>query len=417
MAEVQAYDQVNGDLIYNGTRIFLGIINGYLTYGYTLFPVKRVRIYTNNSSFSVNIVDSDFLGYEFNDFESKKFFSKKEGTYAYDFGLSPGDRQYYENTKSIGYPYDFAKKYEAIENFDIFKNKQKVVNNLINFRLSKYLKYTIGLEFETCIGIIPEDICFRDGLIPLRDGSISGNEYSTVVLNGNEGLNLLKQQISTLNEYTEFNNACSLHIHFGGFPLEPDKIYSLYSLCYILQKNLSKYLPKYTFNTSKWKPTKKDYCKLIPKLCSFIEFYHYFVGVRYFGDLTQPHPNDVERKRKWQINTRYYWINFINAICYNVNKTLEFRMLRPTYNFHKILFWIYIFNAILMYAEKYNVNIDSQLTILDVLNDIYPKDICVELLSDLSVLKIILSEQEAAGDFIGERFDIEDLLLNPNSLI
>jgi hypothetical protein len=57
------------------------------------------------------------------------------------------------------------------------------------------------------------------GLIPLRDGSITGIEFSTVVLQGNEGLNLLKQQVEALNANTIFDKDCSLHIHFGGLNL------------------------------------------------------------------------------------------------------------------------------------------------------------------------------------------------------
>ena len=79
----------------------------------------------------------------------------------------------------------------------------------------------MGFEFETSAGIIPEEIALRDGLVPLRDGSISGLEYSSVVLTpDNDGLSLLKQQLETLRQYTSFNKECALHIHFGKFPMK-----------------------------------------------------------------------------------------------------------------------------------------------------------------------------------------------------
>ena len=67
--------------------------------------------------------------------------------------------------------------------------------------------------------------------------------------------------------------------------------------------------------------------------------YRYFVGRNFYGSFMQAHPQDKERKRKWNVQNRYFWCNFINALCYKVNKTIEFRFLRPTYNFKKILVW------------------------------------------------------------------------------
>ena len=67
-----------------------------------------------------------------------------------------------------GFPYSFDKRYEAVESFCLFDGKQRVLDKNTEYTLSKYLKYTFGLEFETSMGYIPEDICFRDGLIPFQ---------------------------------------------------------------------------------------------------------------------------------------------------------------------------------------------------------------------------------------------------------
>lgn len=208
-------------------------------------------------------------------------------------------------TRGIGdFPYSFNRKYEAIENFNIFKGKQKIIDTSVMYDLSKYLKYSFGLEFETSQGYVPEELCFRDGLIPLRDGSISGLEYSTVVLKGNKGIQLLHQQLETLKKHTYFNKECSLHIHFGEYMLDPEKLYSLYYVCLSLEGELSRMLPQYTFESSSYKKNGKDYCKRLPSFMSFEHMYESLVGRKFFGELTQPHPCDVERKRKWQINTR-----------------------------------------------------------------------------------------------------------------
>ena len=136
--------------------------------------------------------------------------------------MSKKDAIFAKYCRGRNFPYHFRKEYEAVNNLETFKDRQKVRYDF-EFPIENFIKYSFGLEFETSNGIIPEEICFADGLIPLRDGSISGNEYSTVVLQGHKGFNLLYQQLETLRKYTRFDKECSLHIHFGGFPLEPKR--------------------------------------------------------------------------------------------------------------------------------------------------------------------------------------------------
>lgn len=385
-------------------------ICGYFVYGYTITPIQPVKIYTKDTGWRNAYVPENKLKEHF-------VYHKGWGEWFLDFNVPLKELVAAKYVKESGYPYTFAKRYEAIENFSIFEGKQEIKENKY-FPISKYFKYTFGLEFETCTGIIPEDICFRDGLIPLRDGSIAGNEYSTVVMQGNEGFNLLYQQIKTLREYTRFDKECSLHVHIGGFPLVPEKILSLYNLCYILQSTFKTILPRYTFYTSKYKASGKDYCKLLPSAYNdFNCYYHQFVGKNFYGDLHQAHPDDIDRARKWQIHQRYYWANLLNLICYKVNKTMEFRMLRPTYNLEKILFWMYIFNAILMFAEEHNITKTDRITLQQILEVIYPKELCDELMINFYKCQICSDEQTKYGDYIGARTDIEDEFFDKDKII
>lgn len=202
-----------------------------------------------------------------------------------------------------GFPYTFSRRYEAIESFNIFEGRQKVINPE-SFDITPYLHYTFGLEFETSMGYVPENLCFRDGLIPLRDGSISGLEYSTVVLGGNEGLSLLKQQVETLKKYTAFNKECSLHVHLGGFPLNPDAIYRAYLICKFLEGEIENIVPPLTFKSGQYKENGKDYCMKLRTYRNFNQMYEHLVGRRFFGSFTQPHPLDLNREAKWRIPTR-----------------------------------------------------------------------------------------------------------------
>lgn len=295
------------------------------------------------------------------------------------------------------FPYNFPKKYEALESFQIFKNKQ-VIANPHTVPFAEHLHYTFGLEFETSEGYIPEDICFQDGLIPLRDGSISGLEYSTVILNGEQGLNLLEQQLKHLKKYTNFNKECSLHVHMGGFPLDADKLYRLYALCKYLEPDILKYVPRLTFKTAEYKANQKDYCKRLPSFECFEDLYAGLVGTKFFGDFYQAHPNDIARKAKWNVPTRYYWLNLVNALCYTVNKTVEFRFLRPTFSFEKITLWLFILNGILLYAESSN-RYTNYLT--EVIDKVYPEPVAKYVKDGLNKLSLVTSNQDANGDYIG----------------
>lgn len=241
------------------------------------------------------------------------------------------------------------------------------------------LKYSFGLEFETCCGYVPMHECLDKGLIPLRDGSIAGIEYVTIPFSGSEGISRLKSVVDILRETTAFDKECALHIHFGGFPVKEDKIYALYKLLYGLQQPMNYMFGwDWAYNTQRYKRNEKNYCSSLPYLNSFEELYSYLVGRPYFGNLYQPHPYDLENHSKWNIRSRYYMCNFINMLCFNKAKTIEFRFLRPTYHWGVIQFWIYLFNNILQYAEQYTkeiiaTNVDDinyEKLILDLSKDI-----------------------------------------------
>lgn len=366
--------------------------------------LARCLFYISDDTYSLQYTYLEF-------FKGNYIYSNLRGNYLCTIGLTNETILRESNWLGCGnFPYSFNRYYEAIENFQIFENKQKLITKSKSIQGSKYLKYTFGLEFETSQGYIPEDICFRDGLIPLRDGSITGLEYSTIVLQSRYGLNLLNQQLKTLKEYTVFNKECSLHIHFGGFPADPDKVFRLYKICLNIEQDLKRLVPSYTFSSHLYKSNEKDYCKELKRYNNFDELYKDLVGRYFFGDFSQPHPNDPKRKAKWHISKRYYWCNLINFLCYSVNKTIEFRFLRPTYNFNKILLWIYIFNAILRFAETSDELIDS--TISGIVNKVYPSKFSSIINKGITLLNVLTINQEANGDHIGNGIMLEERIFS-----
>lgn len=355
--------------------------------------------------------------------------SNKLGYYIRKDSLTPEDILNHQVRGQGNFPYLFPKHYEAAESFHLFKDAQRVLED-VQYPLSKDLGYTFGLEFETSMGYIPQEKCFRDGLIPLRDGSISGIEYSTVVLEGNRGLNLLRQQLNTLKEYTKFNKECALHVHMGGFPVDPISIYALYSLWHAVERELERreYVPKMTFHTSAYKANGKDYCNMLSgRVATFEQLFEKATGKRYLGSLVQPHPADIEKRAKWNIKARYYGLNLINMLCYKGPKTVEFRFLRPTFNYRKITLWLYILNAVLKYAEslaktwKSKGHCDTEhmiswivnekySNIMDLLREVYDEDTVVYLNKELMLLRLAVQAQHHNGDECGRDIEFEEEL-------
>lgn len=402
---MQVFDEINGKLVNvrSCRKVLVGHIPGQLIFGYINkeAPVEEIRVYSGGG-FSGVLASRDKM-------KSFLVFSNKSGCYISKVEV-PEDVLLHETlTKGRGrFPYHFEKRYEACENFRIFQGKQKVIDPDRNYTLANYLKYSFGLEFETSQGYVPEDICFRDGLIPLRDGSISGIEYSTVVLSGNEGIALLEQQLDSLRKYTDFNKECSLHIHVGGFPLDSKKLFNLYYICKGLESEISTLVPKYTFNTDMYKANHKNYCGKLGTYRNFNQLYEHLVGRKFFNDFTQPHPNDIRREAKWHIPTRYYWVNFINALCYDVNKTIEFRFLRPTYNFQKIILWLYILNAIMRFAEEHMGEPAERISLTYILRKVYPEELAERLFRGVCKLNILKRNQSENEDFIGQTISAEE---------
>jgi hypothetical protein len=396
------------------------ISEDYIEYGWFSPSYKNISIFLEDEEDIIIGISKDSL--------DGLIWSNKEGSYIISYPLTKEAILRHTQLKGNGkFPYTFPKHYEAVNNFSLFNGKEEVLES-VEYPLSKYLNYTFGLEFETSMGYIPQEKCFRDGLIPLRDGSISGIEYSTTVLEGNKGLNLLYQQLSTLKEYTAFNKECALHIHMGGYPVTSISIFSLYSLWYLIERELDNesYVPPFTFNTSQYKNNKKDYCNKLPLESNFSELFEWITGKHYLGSLVQPHPCDIEKRAKWNIKSRYYGLNLVNMVCYSGPKTVEFRFLRPTYNYRKITLWLYVLNAVLQYAEHLatewrNLGNSSTVGMLKwirdnycgisfILKNIYDRDTANYVISELSLLRRVVRNQVNNGDYYGRDTALEDEL-------
>lgn len=425
--------------MFDATKCIKEINNGIIEYGYiddndlldNLGAFITIRVCENGEQYNIKL------------FEPEKYehlLVRKNGSKIPIYAPSFKDCDLVIYKKEMGqgaFPYSFDRHHEAIHVSDIFEGRQKL-DSIKHYELPNYMPYTFGLEFETSMGYIDESDCFDYGLMPLRDGSISGIEYSTIVLRGDAGLTMLEKQVELLKKNTFFNKDCALHIHMGGMKVAKETIWMAYVITKIIEYDLTTIVPPYSFDTTKYKTERrKNYCALLPAFDSFEAMYSFMTTEPYMGDLYQCHPFDVDRHNKWHVPTRYYAFNFINMLCYESPKTLEFRFLRPTYNFRIIYLWLWIFNAILKASEKLTLknistcnsvcNFRTYSNILEkeyirglnsLINFVYPKNISEKIDSEITLLKFANQMQINNGDFCGNDSYIMDYVFDePSPLI
>jgi hypothetical protein len=236
---------------------------------------------------------------------------------------------------------------------------------------------SFGLEFETIAGFIPERITKKLGLIPLRDGSISGLEYVTVPFSGNKGVQAIVDVCKVLKERTEFNNSCSFHLHIGNVPRTPEFILAFLKVSSFVQNDIYSMFPLYKQYNMGIK--NKNYSKpydmfdLFSKMDSVIDkkninknfnvlFSFLASNKASFSDysndlnLVDSHPLDPSGNQKWNVNTRYFLHNFIPLIFGN-KQTVEFRVHTPTFDYYKIIMFLLMNSILVKTAIKYEKEI------------------------------------------------------------
>lgn len=273
--------------------------------------------------------------------------------------------------------YKHSLPYDSKDCLDKFiDNYTKLEVPIENTYIDNYAKdlgnYTFGLEFETTAGLIPTRLLNNSGLIPLRDGSISGIEYVTVPISGAKGLQTIVNDCKILSERTKCDNTCSLHLHIGNIPRTKEFILSFFKVMCFIQDEIFSMFPlykKYNFglknkNYSAPFPAIKLLSEMDSKItegninANFDILYKYLsCNVNSFKDFNNDlnniefHPADPQGNQKWQIHSRYLIANIIPLIFGN-KKTIEFRIHTPTFDANKIISFIYMNTAIIDFTVK-----------------------------------------------------------------
>jgi hypothetical protein len=274
---------------------------------------------------------------------------------------------------------------------------EQLTPNDNSLRLAEMLNnLSWGIEFETSNGTIPTPIISNLGLVPLRDGSVSGFEYTTVPLSGAKGLTIMKDICTELTNRCCINLACSLHIHLGNIPRERKHALAFIKLGYLIQDDVFNMVPSYKKDprnrVEELANKEKDYCKKLPSFKFFNTsintsdsdvVYNKFQEVFKFLNQTSNNGDSIQSVEsgvysfdsrrnpidaKWNQYGRYYWLSIFPYV-FNNSGTVEMRLHQPTLNFHKTVNWLLINAAIINYVI-YNTDKILQKDFKITLNDI-----------------------------------------------
>jgi len=298
------------------------------------------------------------------------------------------DYQKLKSKKKLNYGNQFIIDYNAnSKNTSFIAINEAYSKNQIPFtkeveKIASYFKkYTFGIEFETIKGTIPAYLLGKLGILPLRDGSISGYEYTTIPLNGVKGIQTITNICEELTKRCEYDHTCSMHVHIGNVRTDMLYLTVLYNLLRSLQAELFSIVPKYKTDPITLAGLRKNYCQklndinmVFPETLfqlpssqyeavvknNYQMLYNFCSGGIHANIIENPvvHP---QGDQKWNRTNRYFFVNFIPMI-YD-NKTIEFRLHSGTFNVDKVLFWMLLNIAILEYADTLSKEIHLMKTI------------------------------------------------------
>ena len=344
--------------------------------------------------------------------------------------------------KGIKSRYSFDLDYSAGPKIKLFSDAyNSVPENTsdagMNIKFAKFAKElngkTFGFEFETSNGMIPERHLFRNGLIPLRDGSLKHDgiepfEYATIPLKGVSGVASLVKTAALMQKYTDISKQCSLHLHVGSYAPSKEFVVAQHRVMLRIQDELYSMFPSNYKYTSENGFKQKDYCAPIKNVRllkgntvdqNFDSLYNYYSGGngRFVDFGYCNHPKDEGNRAKWQVSERYLVTNIIPFI-WGKYTTLEWRVHPPTQNIHKILNWLFICNGIMAYVEKYKTQIANfsdlrAVTLENILKDVYSEELASILVKYVEWRRQYMTTMDPQGD----KELVEDLMDVPYSVL
>lgn len=338
------------------------------------------------------------------------------------------------NERNNTYSLDDDKQYRTVLENAYDSNDFKVSTNLEKIA-RKYIPFSFGVEIEIANGTVWKRIREPLGFRTCRDGSIEGQEYVSIPMEGGKGLQAIKNMCEALTKRTILSNKCSVHIHFGD--VRRDKLYvvSLWNLLSKIQDELRTFYP-YS-RTNSIRDDGKIYAALLPDLnlhttkllsindekkfkdsilLEFNKIYTYLNAGHPPGEVydevfakdsrefmikgriqkqycyrvkksnyTTTLPRHAIQGQKWQKPSRYHWINLLNLF-FAHSRTIEMRIHEASTNFDKILFYMLTSVAILKYAENFNKTLSEEnITMNTIIREEFDKELADQIMNYLNI--------------------------------
>lgn len=342
------------------------------------------------------LLKSNVLKYDFSTGYAKPLIEFTKGEALLELKHLP--RKPYYNTlpteiySMSDYPADVINAIEKqMKKYSAFNSRRKI-DSLVD-------DFTYGFEIETDYGYFPEQMYYKYGAIPLKDGSIKGSEITTLVLSNKTtgGLtDYLMKFTRDLKRYTRCTKNNSLHINIGNFKNNSLNRVALYELYYRLEREIECFIPSYKRSLNylvNKQGGAKDHCKLltglVPKFWShsnnitnfenYVENYDKVLfqmlnsGVPESGEYNRKTRKHIQHNSpKWEHWARYYTLNLENLYFgKEAHSRVEFRVHSGTINPIKTYMWFIITSAITKYAITFAENIlkdKNKVTLEDVLH-------------------------------------------------
>ena len=210
------------------------------------------------------------------------------------------------------------------------------------------MKYTFGVELETCrsSSVYPNDMINWKAVY---DGSTSGLEYVSGVLQGNKGLKTIQAMCTHLNDYdARVDKTCGVHIHIGDAIFNRRFSIMVLKLCLAIEDDIYKMLPQSRQINS--------YCKRLPKeQIERMNFHNYkdTLGKIIQNCIISRQYNKKKNHPGGHYNSeRYYWVNITNYSTTTGTNTIEFRPHSGSLDYRKIYNWLLVCMSIVKFAEN-----------------------------------------------------------------
>ena len=293
---------------------------------------------------------------------------------------------------------------------DIMKNVMKRNIEMgvesLTYKELENIKYTYGLELETCSGRLEEsevaDLNFKavhDGSLREADGSNPvGGEYVTGVLVGDAGLSQLHEMCRVLQTKCKVDKRCGVHAHIGSLNWNKEDVVYSYLLAEQIEKDLFSILPKSRRTNTYCREINKFFTSATNDLSLIKDPQEYSIKIdelfniifcEVSGGHTSPSRNiskEVNHPKGSKCgydksSQRYCWLNYVTLL-FNTkgvanSHTLEFRPMSGTLNYLKIKNWLKICMAFCSFVENHKTLIKNgfktPVTLEVMLSKVYPK--------------------------------------------